>query len=393
MMTGFSSSTSAPRSISILLPNRFSRLSPARNGRLLGQAKTLAYGGSAIGPMDSEENWRLPGHAAVVLAPQMPRKASPRLMDSTETSPDSLIRKINLQELRSEAVPEVLSREWLLTNGLGGYASGTISGHVSRRYHGLLIAALPSPLGRIVMLNHLAEFVVLPDGRRLQFGGEETNRLEGHRLSSPSVSHGVHARLSNPALALQHRWHRNRKADDASPRSEHGPRYLPPPRGTGIGAHRVAAFRPLSSARKRCRRAGSQASISFRSGVDTTKFAPGKTPRSPTRRCACSSTATPAPSPTKAAQPGRSLTRWKRNAATIPAGSFGARGSFTPICGAAATRHSLLQPNRGRRFWPLHPGRRSIADRERRRRLLSRADPRACEGPARNSCWPPTSSS
>src|SRR3954471_4640872 len=73
---------------------------------------------------------------------------------------------------------EVLQREWLLTNGLGGYASGTISGHVSRRYHGLLIAALPSPLGRIVMLNHLAEFVVLADGRRLQFGGEETNRLE-----------------------------------------------------------------------------------------------------------------------------------------------------------------------------------------------------------------------
>ena len=39
-------------------------------------------------------------------------------------------------------------REWWLTNGLGGYASGTISGVASRRYHGLLIAALPAPLGR-----------------------------------------------------------------------------------------------------------------------------------------------------------------------------------------------------------------------------------------------------
>ena len=40
----------------------------------------------------------------------------------------------------------LLEREWLVTNGLGGYASGTISGAVTRRYHGLLIAALPAPL-------------------------------------------------------------------------------------------------------------------------------------------------------------------------------------------------------------------------------------------------------
>ena len=40
----------------------------------------------------------------------------------------------------------LLEREWLVTNGLGGYASGTVSGAVTRRYHGLLIAALPAPL-------------------------------------------------------------------------------------------------------------------------------------------------------------------------------------------------------------------------------------------------------
>ena len=40
----------------------------------------------------------------------------------------------------------LLDREWLVTNGLGGYASGTVSGAVTRRYHGLLIAALPAPL-------------------------------------------------------------------------------------------------------------------------------------------------------------------------------------------------------------------------------------------------------
>jgi predicted glycogen debranching enzyme len=51
----------------------------------------------------------------------------------------------------------VLSREWLVTNGIGGYASGTISGIITRRFHGLLVASLPAPLGRTMMLNHLAE--------------------------------------------------------------------------------------------------------------------------------------------------------------------------------------------------------------------------------------------
>jgi predicted glycogen debranching enzyme len=55
-------------------------------------------------------------------------------------------------------------REWLVTNGLGGYASGTISGACTRRYHGLLVAALPAPLGRTLMLNHLAEECRLPTG-------------------------------------------------------------------------------------------------------------------------------------------------------------------------------------------------------------------------------------
>src|ERR1700753_1763998 len=40
------------------------------------------------------------------------------------------------------------SREWLVTNGIGGYAAGTVGGTLSRRYHGILIAALQPPLGR-----------------------------------------------------------------------------------------------------------------------------------------------------------------------------------------------------------------------------------------------------
>jgi predicted glycogen debranching enzyme len=67
----------------------------------------------------------------------------------------------------------LLTREWLVTNGLGGYASGTVAGVATRRFHGLLIAALPGPLGRVMMLNHLAEQVRLPDYRTVHLGGEE----------------------------------------------------------------------------------------------------------------------------------------------------------------------------------------------------------------------------
>jgi predicted glycogen debranching enzyme len=51
------------------------------------------------------------------------------------------------------------SREWLVTNGLGGYASGTVAGTTTRRYHGLLVAALQPPVKRTVLVNSLDETV------------------------------------------------------------------------------------------------------------------------------------------------------------------------------------------------------------------------------------------
>jgi predicted glycogen debranching enzyme len=72
------------------------------------------------------------------------------------------------------ADPELLlSREWLVTNGLGGYASGTVAGVNTRRYHGLLVAALPAPHGRIMMFNHLSEQLRLPDATSVQLMGEQ----------------------------------------------------------------------------------------------------------------------------------------------------------------------------------------------------------------------------
>jgi predicted glycogen debranching enzyme len=48
-------------------------------------------------------------------------------------------------------------REWLVTNGIGGYAAGTVAGVLTRRYHGLLIAALQPPVGRRLLLTKLEE--------------------------------------------------------------------------------------------------------------------------------------------------------------------------------------------------------------------------------------------
>jgi predicted glycogen debranching enzyme len=55
-----------------------------------------------------------------------------------------------------------LSREWLVTNGLGGYASGTVAGINTRRYHGLLVAAIEPPVKRMLLLAELEEWLFTP---------------------------------------------------------------------------------------------------------------------------------------------------------------------------------------------------------------------------------------
>ena len=66
-------------------------------------------------------------------------------------------------------------REWLETNGLGGYAMSTVSGENTRRYHGLLVAAVKPPVGRAVLLSKLEE-TLLAGGRRIDLS---TNRFPG----------------------------------------------------------------------------------------------------------------------------------------------------------------------------------------------------------------------
>jgi predicted glycogen debranching enzyme len=73
---------------------------------------------------------------------------------------------------------EAESREWLVTNGIGGYASGTVAGSQTRRYHGLLVAALQPPVGRTQLVSAIDEIV--------HYGGADFP-LATHRWASGAV--------------------------------------------------------------------------------------------------------------------------------------------------------------------------------------------------------------
>jgi predicted glycogen debranching enzyme len=95
-----------------------------------------------------------------------------------------VVRRLSWPDPSKTAPEELLKHEWLVTNGLGGYASGTLAGVVTRGFHGYLVAALPIPLGRMMMFNDLVESVQLDDGSFVQLSGEE-------RVDVPLRAHGA----------------------------------------------------------------------------------------------------------------------------------------------------------------------------------------------------------
>ncbi len=98
---------------------------------------------------------------------------------------DRIARRHRHQE--GDVDDPLLTREWLVTNGLGGYASGTVCGIATRRFHGVLISALAAPRGRTMMLNRLTETLIYSaKDRRTVIAAEEP--VEGD-LELPAVHH------------------------------------------------------------------------------------------------------------------------------------------------------------------------------------------------------------
>jgi predicted glycogen debranching enzyme len=95
----------------------------------------------------------------------------------------NISRRVPFVGQGAEAPELLLEREWLLTNGIGGYASGTLAGAITRRYHGLLVAALPAPVGRVVMLSQIAEQICFRDETTAEIcsgvGSQETLETAG----------------------------------------------------------------------------------------------------------------------------------------------------------------------------------------------------------------------
>jgi predicted glycogen debranching enzyme len=82
-------------------------------------------------------------------------------------------------------------REWLVTNGIGGFASGTVAGLATRRYHGLLVAALKPPLGRTLLVSKLDDTAEY-DGLTYALA---TNRWAGGALDPQGYRHIERFRL------------------------------------------------------------------------------------------------------------------------------------------------------------------------------------------------------
>ncbi|HWW84831.1 MAG TPA: amylo-alpha-1,6-glucosidase [Vicinamibacterales bacterium] len=102
------------------------------------------------------------------------------------------VRRISWPPRDTPDAEGAVTREWLVTNGLGGYASGTVAGAITRRYHGLLIAALPAPFGRTVMLSHVGQQLQPRDGGRHELGGRE---LSGDSPDARGTGYLVEFRL------------------------------------------------------------------------------------------------------------------------------------------------------------------------------------------------------
>jgi predicted glycogen debranching enzyme len=115
---------------------------------------------------------------------------------------DKILRRVDLAVDRDARMQQLLDTEWIVTNGLGGYASSTTAGVITRRYHGLLVAALPNPLGRMVMLNHLGECVTA-DGSTAALNAEER---EPGRIDSMLGERVVAVRLEAGLPVWEYQW-------------------------------------------------------------------------------------------------------------------------------------------------------------------------------------------
>lgn len=136
----------------------------------------------------------------------------PGAQPSVDPSRAELVRPIDNRNTSA-----LIEKEWLIANGLGGYASGTIAGAATRRYHGLLIAAHPAPLGRIILMSHLSESFKFRDHslfsvgvieqakQALELGGLSAFKEFRLEMGIPVWQYEVHGYVLEKRIYMPHR--------------------------------------------------------------------------------------------------------------------------------------------------------------------------------------------
>jgi predicted glycogen debranching enzyme len=112
--------------------------------------------------------------------PRMPNRDRDQPGNAPPNASTSALREAEIQFGREICgdLANAESREWLVTNGLGGFASGTVAGSATRRYHGMLFAALHPPVGRTLLVAAVDEVA--------RYAGADFS-LATHRWASGSV--------------------------------------------------------------------------------------------------------------------------------------------------------------------------------------------------------------
>ncbi|MEP6820274.1 MAG: amylo-alpha-1,6-glucosidase [bacterium] len=156
---------------------------------------------------------------------------------------------INFDQELCGNLETALPCEWLETNGLGGFASSTIVGLNTRRYHGLLTAATKPPVGRVVMLSKLEEVLII-DGRRYELSANQYPGVihpQGHQFQTnfrldpfPVFTYEVEGlRLEKSVFMVQ-----GQNTSVVQYELEDGPRQeMPPPTSIKLEIRPLLAFR------------------------------------------------------------------------------------------------------------------------------------------------------
>ena len=283
--------------------------------------------------------------------------------------------------------PIALTREWLVTNGLGGYASGTVRGVATRRYHGLLIAALPGPARPHRDAQPPRRAGALPTTATAAAGRRGAAGRRASRCASGAILPSSGSRPGCPV------WRVRRVGDVVIEKRM----VMPHGQNTVHVTYRCEAAAPV---RLRLRPA-----VHFR-GHDARR-SDGLRPATPLmRRASASSSRTDGAAAAAAHDSAGAMRRFTLEAGGDARPASTARGeraaTSAASCGARATSRRARTRAGPPRWSPppragtpigAHAAGAALAAERAARLLIDRADPPRARAAPPSWCWPPTSSS